>query len=122
MTADVFIYHDETGITTVELVRSGRLLKSMKFMAEEWNDLVNQIASNKPDPTKTAWNNTVDQISSIGPDPMKVVIAKYQRLHNAGVNCTPIPALLESLRAIRNDPEAIIKKEKLETMMEVVKV
>jgi hypothetical protein len=104
MTAQVIISEGTAGLMEIELVRGDRVLKSIRFMAEEWEDLKRQISQ----PTKKEI------------EPINVAIAKYRRLHNSGANCTPIPALLDDLRRIKEDPEDVVEREKLQKMMEVV--
>jgi hypothetical protein len=95
------------GLMEISLHKDGRQIKNIRFMREEWEDLVRQIIlSESEDEPYT--------------DPILVVVARYRRLHNAGANCTPIANLLETIAQIREDPDGFVRKEKLEKMMEIV--
>jgi hypothetical protein len=104
MTAQVVISEGTGGLMVIELIKNGRALRSMRFMSDEWEDLVKQIASTK---------HTTE--------PIDVLMAKYRRLHNAGMNCTPLAQLLESMRDAKEDPEGMIEREQLQKMMEVIR-
>ena len=102
MTAQVIISEGTGGLMVIELVKGDRLLTQIRFMQEEWEDLVKQLSKKDI-------------------EPMDVVIAKFRRLHNSGVNCIPIPSLLESIRDAKADPKGMIERESLQTMMERIK-
>jgi hypothetical protein len=48
-------------------------------------------------------------------------MAKYQRLHNVGANCTPIAQLLDAIRDAKENPAGMVEREQLQQMMEVIK-
>jgi hypothetical protein len=102
MTAQVSITEGTAGLMEVSLEKNGRTLKSIRFMSDEWEDLVRQISKRHI-------------------EPVDVLMAKYQRLHNVGANCTPIAQLLDAIRDAKENPAGMVEREQLQQMMEVIK-